>query len=174
MPAIAPQATPDTRPRQSANFIPEIHIVETGAYSIKRDQLRDEVSNWLENSAFLTIKYGLINVDDELARLSQLQPNWDSYGAEPPSGEAIRSARSILGELFSGLILPSAIVPSAGGGVSIYFMKGVRTSYIENYNSGAQALVMFDQEGNSEVLELGIEVGVAEVGGRIMGYLDQQ
>jgi hypothetical protein len=48
-----------------------------------------------------------------------------------------------------------SIVPSAEGGVSIYFMAGHRTAYVESYNQGSQALVMYDENGDVEVLEIG-------------------
>jgi hypothetical protein len=63
------------------------------------------------------------------------------------------------------------IVPSAEGGVSIYFMSGNRTVYVESYNQGSQALVMYDQHGNTEVLEVGRDIARADLGGKILAYL---
>jgi hypothetical protein len=119
----------------------------------------------------LTIKYGLIDADAELHRISGMETGWDSYGAEPPSAEAIRASQEILQDLAGDLILPSMIVPSADGGVSIYFMAGDRTVYVESYNHGSQALVMYDQHGNTEVLEVGRDIPRSDVGGRILAYL---
>jgi hypothetical protein len=130
---------------------------------------------WVEKrsqSASLRIKYGLMDAEGELSRLSVLKNNWDSYGADAPSAQAIDAARIMLHELAAALIRPSTVVGSAGGGVSIYFMHGNRTAYIENYNDGSQALVMYDQNGTTEVLELGIDLDRAEVSGRILRHLD--
>jgi len=130
---------------------------------------------WVEKrsqSTSLRIKYGLMDAESELSRLSVLRSNWDSYGADAPSAQAIDAARIILNELAATLIRPSTVVASASGGVSIYFMHGNRTAYIENYNDGSQALVMYDQNGSTEVLELGIDLDRAEVGGRILRHLD--
>ncbi len=85
----------------------------------------------------MTIKYGLIDAEEALDRISNMERDWDSYGAEPPSANAIRASRETLEELASALILPSTIVPSAEGGVSFYFMTGHRTVYVETYNRGS-------------------------------------
>jgi len=123
-------------------------------------------------SAFWRINYGMINAESEFDELSRLAPNWDSYGAEAPSPAAISAARSILKTLCESLILPNAIVASASGGVSIYFFGGERTAYIENYNDGAQALVMYDRAGSTHVLEIGPEIASHDVAARILAYLD--
>src|ERR1035438_5849469 len=92
---------------------------ETESLRISKIQ-RAEASNylveWLSKSAFLTLKYGLIDGELELSQMSTLEPNWDSYGANPPSARSIEAARTALLELASSLILPSTIVPSSGGG----------------------------------------------------------
>ena len=132
----------------------------------------------LNNSAFLSVKYArinrLVNEEHELERISRLAPDWDSYGAEPPAQESINSAKSILGLLAGVQVLPSSIVPSAGGGVSIYFVKGDRTAYVENYNNGSQALVMYDDQGFTEVLEIGngSDLLPGEVSDRIVRFLE--
>jgi hypothetical protein len=100
-----------------------------------------------------------------------METDWDSYGAEPPGANAIRASKEILEELAGALILPSTIVPSAEGGVSIYFMTSHRTVYVESYNLGPQALVMYDLDGNTEVLEIGRDICRADVSGRILTYL---
>jgi hypothetical protein len=100
-----------------------------------------------------------------------MKRGWDSYGAETPDGNAVRASREILQELAGALILPSTIVPSAEGGVSIYFMTGHRTVYIESYNQGSQTLVMYDQDGTAEVLEIGPDISRTDVADRILAYL---
>lgn len=138
------------------------------------DELAEAWSKILA-STFLTVKYGLIDGEGELDRISRLEGNWDSYGAEPVSREALAASRQILKELAATLILPSAIVPSAGGGTSIYFIRGDRTAYIENYNDGTQALVMYggpDGADTAEVLEVGEDIRSIDVGNRIARHLD--
>lgn len=135
-------------------FKSAIHRVETPNYNQRAGEILDDLSRRQAQSAFLTVKYGLINAEEELDRISAIEPDWDSYGAPSPSPAAILASREILRALAGDLILPSAIVASADGGVSIYFMSRNRTAYIESYNNGSQALVMYDQDGNTEVLEL--------------------
>jgi len=125
----------------------------------------------LNQSAFLRVKYGLIDANTRLDWISKLQKNWDSYGAEPPSQKAIEASRQILAELAPQLILPTTIVPSADGGVSTYFIVAQRSAYIETYNDGSQALVLYDRAGHSDVLEIGSELPVSAVGEKILGYL---
>ena len=169
MPAAQPP--PDRDPFRFDRFKPSIHGVETANYNQRTGELREEFLRRLAQSTFLTIKYGLIDAGRELDRICGMETNWDSYGAEPPGADAIRASREILEELAGALILPSTIVASAEGGVSIYFMRGNRTAYVESYNHGSQALVLYDQQGNTDVLELGRDIPRSEVSGRILAYL---
>jgi hypothetical protein len=162
MPALAAQQALDFD-----RYIPKIERIENENYN----ELAKRAFGSVIESKFLEIKYGLIDADVELKKLARLTPGWDSYGAESPSAAAIDASRRTLRELAVGLILPSSIVPSAGGGVSIYFMDNDRTAYIENYNDGTQALVMYDLHGHTDVLEIGNEIQMAEVSGRISTYL---
>jgi hypothetical protein len=167
----SPQPPPAAATLRLDRFRPEIHRVETANYDQHNRGVLDNLSQMLKQSTFLTIKYGLIDAELDLDRMSGMEPDWDSYGAEPPSPGAIQSSREILNELAGALILPSAIVPSSEGGVSIYFMSGDRTAYIETDNDGSLALVMYDQQGNTEVLEFGRDIPRAEVGTQILAYL---
>jgi hypothetical protein len=61
-----------------------------------------------------------------LAELGRLEPDWDTYGSEPPTKEAIAAARHLIEEVQrglqgteAGLSLPFAVVPLSGGGVQI-------------------------------------------------------
>jgi hypothetical protein len=163
----AAQLAPDKDPFRLDRFRP----VETRNYNQWTDELRDNWLQGLQRSTFLTIRYGLIDAEGTLERISNMQKDWDSYGGDPPSINAIQASKEILEELAGALILPSTIVPSAGGGVSIYFMTDQRTVYIESYNQGSQALVMYDRHGNAEVLEIDRDISRSEVSARILTYL---
>src|SRR5579859_6089713 len=169
MPAAQIPAQRD--PFRLDRFRPAIRRVETPNYNRRTGELRDDWLRRLEQSTFLTIKYGLIDAEGALDRISDMERNWDSYGAEPPGANAIRASKEILEEIAGALILPSTIVPSAEGGVSIYFMTGRRTVYIENYNQGSQMLVMYDHAGNTEVLEIGRDIPLLDVSRKILEYL---
>jgi hypothetical protein len=168
MPAVEPPAIIEDAPRMAPSLS---HEVETPNY---RETTRKFLLDFMRSkgqSTFLTIKYGIESAEHELRRMATLEANWDSYGAEPPSTLAIHAARLIISELANSLISPSAIVASAGGGVSIYFFNDPRTAYIENDNAGEQALVMYDRDGNTEVLEIGTDLETSEVASRLSRYL---
>jgi hypothetical protein len=169
MPAV--QMPPERDPYRFDRFRPAIRRVEMPSYDQRTGELQDDWLRRLEQSTFLTIKYGLFDAEGALDRISNLERGWDSYGAEPPGANAISASKEILRELAGALILPSTIVPSAEGGVSIYFMAGHRTVYIETYNQGSQALVMYDQNGDAEVLEIGRDIPRTHVSGKILEYL---
>ena len=168
----AAQMPPERNPFRFEQFRPTIYRVETANYNQRAGELRDDWLRRLQQSTFLTIKYGLIDAGGALDRISNMGRDWDSYGADPPGANAIQASKKILEELAGAMILPSAIVPSAEGGVSIYFMAGHRTVYIESYNQGHQVLVMYEQNGNADVLEIGQDIPLGEIGARILAYLD--
>jgi hypothetical protein len=167
----AAQMPPERDPFRLDRFRPALYSVETPSYNQQTGDIQDDWSRRTAQSTFLTIKYGLIDAKEALERISNLERDWDSYGAEPPGASAIRATKEILEDLAAALILPTTIVPSAEGGVSIYFMTGHRTVYVESYNQGSQALVMYDQDCNAEVLEIGSDIPRSEVGDRILAYL---
>jgi len=151
---------------------PPVFHVETQNYNEKTSEIWSDWRRRLGQSTFLSVKYGLNDAEAMLDRVGTVQYNWDSYGSEPPSIDAIQAARQMLAVLAEAMVLPTTIVPSAEGGVSIYFMTGGdRTVYIETYNNGSQALVMYDQDGNTEVSEIGREVAESDVASRILDYL---
>lgn len=126
---------------------------------------------WSDDSCFWLVKYGLIDKREALRDLQKLAPNWDSYGAAPPNRHALTTADEILTTLEEQLLLPTTIVPSAEGGVSIYFQCGSRTAYVECYNDGDPALVLYDDHGSVEVLEIGAEVARQDLPAKITNYL---
>ena len=62
----------------------------------------------------------------ELEELRSLGPNWDSYGGEPPTAQALisgenllQSAQMILGKYVGSRLEPEYIAPRADGGIQI-------------------------------------------------------
>lgn len=158
-------------PFRFERFKPAIHRVESVSYGQRTGEVLEYWQRSLGQSKFLRVKYGLIDAEGTLDRLSRLESGWDSYGAAPPGPEAIQLSKEVLNQLAGDLILPSTIVPSAEGGVSIYFMTGDRTAFVETNNEGVQALVMYDRNGALDVLEIGRDISPSEVGGKILAYL---
>jgi len=56
---------------------------------------------------------------DLLDALSALQKDWDSFGSEPPTSEAILAARKLIAEASRDCMLPHFVGPISGGGVQI-------------------------------------------------------
>lgn len=61
-----------------------------------------------------------------LSELAQLPSNWDSYGAEPPSSQAITIAQQMLTVIYGRLaarpecsVQPTFIAPLADGGIQL-------------------------------------------------------
>jgi hypothetical protein len=130
-----------------------------------------DLQKWLNGSQFLTIKYGMINSEEILQRLSHLSPNWDSYGAPSPNANAVQASREVLKHLAENHILPTSIVASAEGGIAIYFMRGERSAYIESDNEGDQTLVLYGRQIPTEVLEVETEIPRTDISARLLRFL---
>lgn len=82
-------------------------------------------------------------LEQKLKDMAKLLPNWNSYGAEPPVGEARARAAEVLILLQRLSFPPTNIVPSSEGGVSIYFLRGDRYADIEFLNNGEMLAVTY-------------------------------
>lgn len=61
-------------------------------------------------------------IDERLAELAQLEPDWDSYGALPPSPRALSMARAMVEravERFGERGIPGEVMPIADGAVQL-------------------------------------------------------
>ncbi|HYM10162.1 MAG TPA: hypothetical protein VEU62_05505 [Bryobacterales bacterium] len=105
-------------------------------------------------SLYLSLERQFQLHQERLAELSRLSPDWDSYGAEPPSHVAIAASRRILGALRRRAMLPTRILASAEGGVGICFVEGDRYAHIECLNSGDISAVMYQARGDPTVWEI--------------------
>ena len=90
----------------------------------------------------------------ELNRLYLLQPDWDTYGSEPPNNRAIVLAHQILIALNEEDLLPDRTVPSAEGGVSMSFYEGEKFAMIECFNDGETVAAWSDRQGKIETWEV--------------------
>jgi len=68
----------------------------------------------------------------KLARMKELEPNWDSYGAKPPAREVLTHA-----ERFAEMVevSPSWVAPSVMGGVGFSFWEQDKEVYVEFINN---------------------------------------
>jgi hypothetical protein len=72
-----------------------------------------------------------------------LQPNWDTYGAEPPNETALRLARCILSSLEVNFLPPTRVMPSVEGGIALSFVEQDNRADIEVYNTGEIAAAIY-------------------------------
>lgn len=112
------------------------------------------------------------NLDSRINQLRHLRQGWDSYGSEPPSEESSNHAHRILNALQQAHLTPTSVVPSAEGGVGIYFVRDGGYADIECLNAGEILAVAYKENERSVVWEIiptdsGIRDGVA----RLKDYL---
>jgi hypothetical protein len=72
-----------------------------------------------------------------LKRMRNLAMNWNSYGSQPPSAQAIIRSDDAVRRAFTQKCLPDAVVPSAEGGVALCWDFGNKHAYIEFDNDGS-------------------------------------
>ena len=95
--------------------------------------------------------------NDELDSLADLEPNWDSYGSQPPNALAIELARTVLRILNNINFVPTSLAPSPDEGVSISFLKGKKLAVIEYFNTGEIVAVTSTGDGSPRVWEVGVD-----------------
>jgi hypothetical protein len=103
--------------------------------------------------------------EQKLNDMGKLAPNWDSYGAQPPTAEARDCAREILILLQSQSFPPSTIVPSSEGGVAICFLESDKYADIECLNTGEILAVTY--KGNDEPYVWDVDLEDAAIRGAI-------
>ena len=109
-----------------------------------------------------------------LGDLGSLTADWDGYGAEPPSPEALDRAAWLLHELYALQLVPSTIVPSAEGGVGIWLTQSGRNAYLECLNSGETIGALYTGQEEPQILEIGLHEHTERSLRRISGYLAGQ
>ena len=98
---------------------------------------------------------------DVFTRLAALQPNWDSYGADPPSALAIENARRFVAVAERMGYPPMRVAPAVVGGVGVTHRQGERKTYAEFYNDG-RVLVLFSDDVQREPIVIQIQPTDAE------------
>jgi hypothetical protein len=85
---------------------------------------------------------------------ARLRPNWDSYGADPPSPVAVHWAEETLRIFESSGILPDRADPSVEGGISIAFTGVDKYADLECFNTGEIVATLWRRDDNPEIWEL--------------------
>jgi hypothetical protein len=101
------------------------------------------VASSRQGSAFLTMMIRFGEARERLESISDLEANWDTYGAEPPNETARTLARRILSSLEVISFPPSRVMPSVEGGIGFAFVEEDNRANIEVYNTGEIAAVIY-------------------------------
>lgn len=107
------------------------------------------------------------NLDSKLNDLSQLDENWDSYGAQPPNSECISIAKEYLEKFRGRYELPMDVIPHVEGGISMIFSKDDAYVSFDIYNDG-DIIAGFS---NSEVYEIPDALSFDDLITRMREYL---
>src|SRR5208337_879542 len=112
------------------------------------------IAEAVSTSKFLQIEKTYQELRSSLHACATLPDNWDSYGAAKPAKHSVEVADRFLQRLFAELFMPSRVVPSAEGGMALYFNNDNKTAYVEYRNSGKVILAMFDDHSDPIIVEL--------------------
>jgi len=105
-------------------------------------------------SQFLQIARSYQELRSSLEACAGLEDDWDSYGAAKPARHSIEAADRLLRRLFVELFMPNRVIPSAEGGIALYFNSDNKTAYVEFRNSREVILAMFDDRSDPIIVEL--------------------
>jgi hypothetical protein len=105
-------------------------------------------------SQFLQIAKTYQELRSALDACATLADNWDSYGAVKPAKHSIDAVDKFLQRLFAELFMPNRVIPSAEGGMAVYFTSDNKTAYLEYRNSKEVILAMFDDHNDPIIVEL--------------------
>src|ERR1700733_8572234 len=145
------------------------YLNQSGFLGISRNRSHEAPErHLLEYFADLAVTLHFIPLEQKLLKLAQLQPNWDTYGADPPNAAARTRVDRLLAELRSVAVIPTDITASSEGGVAISFIYGNNYADIECLNSGETLAVTVSGDEEPEVWEVNdTETAIAQAIERI-------
>ncbi len=103
-----------------------------------------------ETSEYVRRKIAEIELGNRMKQLASLPSNWDTFGTERPSQQAISTAAQIAESFIQFGLVPDAIVPSAEGGVAICFLRNQKYADIECLNSGEVLAVRYSSRDDPQ------------------------
>jgi hypothetical protein len=171
MPALAYASPPEEIVDDTRRYteVPEKVVITRSApvrYSYAGDigigsLLPEEIQSEATESGVIMIDQGYqrpdwyVAAEEKFKSLASLPAGWNSYGAEPPSANAIASARSVVEQLAILGIQPTKVGASAQDGVIVCISSGIRYADVECYNTGE--IVTTTREKGSEPIVSEIE-----------------
>jgi hypothetical protein len=174
MPAIAePIATsPEIEDIQTALRISDYLNQSRQVDISKKYSLGSSEKRLLDYISDLALTLRFVPLEQKLVRMSDLRPNWDTYGAEPPSDNSKYRAQSILAFLLQKKVVPTDIVASSEGGVAISFTSANNYADIECLNSGEILAVTVAGREEPNVWEVeASEAAIAQTVERIRAHV---
>lgn len=105
-------------------------------------------------SQYLQVEKCYQDLCESLDLCANLANDWNSYDAEKPSPDTVKAVARFLRRLRAEFFMPNRVIPSAEGGVAVYFTRGSKTAYLEYRNSGEVILAMYDNHSDPLVVEL--------------------
>jgi hypothetical protein len=105
-------------------------------------------------SQFVQVEQWYTSLRDQLNLLRGLRKGWDSYSAPTPNELAIEAANQALQTLRTLNATPTAILPSADGGVGICFSSRDRYAHFEFLNIGEVWVLTYGTIGSAETWQV--------------------
>lgn len=124
-------------------------IADTDIY-LRYQATENELIESRESSEYVRKKIAQIELHDRMKQLASLPANWDTFGTERPSQEAISAAAQIAESFIGFGLVPDAIVPSAEGGVAVCFLRNQKYADIECLNSGEVLAVRYSSQDDPQ------------------------
>lgn len=112
----------------------------------------------------------LASVHERISGFAALEPDWDSYGAERPSAEAIRTAQQVLDDLvilyarrFGEKVLPFWASPLPSGGVQLEWRAPASELEVEVDSNGKLAFLLQRGHGAAAEYQEGEDASLEDV-----------
>src|SRR5690348_3951741 len=104
--------SPPTQPIE-IRYRPSYHNVASEAIFQQYQKTEQQMIVSRSESEYITNKFAQLEAVRRLKQLAVMKPNWNSYGAESPTRNAIDAATAIINESIDIGLLPDAILASA-------------------------------------------------------------
>jgi hypothetical protein len=87
----------------------------------------------------------------QLETISALQKDWDSYGSDPPTPEAILAARQLIADAYrNSKLVPYFVAPISGGGVQLEWRGPRREIEVELGSDGKSfSYLLIEEKGTA-------------------------
>ncbi len=97
----------------------------------------------------------------KIKSFSNLQPSWDSYGAEVPSGISMNNSINFIYQLDDQELQPFFVAPGNNGEVLVEYKKENRAAEIYFNPDGTNELLLF--ENNNLIIESTVDKGYKDL-----------